>query len=188
MCGLSTVRGVDSSGWSTGSGSTSKTSSPTPAMVPACRASTRASWSTIGPREVLIEIAVRRRCGVARPIRSGPGCRRSAARARVTMSLRSSSSSSSTRVAWCSAARSAVRCGLHATTSHAERLGDGRDLAAQLAQPDDAQRRAGQVQRDELLPLAGPGPAVFAAGVTDDREDQRPGQFDGRGGNEARCR
>ena len=102
----------------------------------------------------------------------------------MTISLRSRSSPNSTLVAWCAAAFSGVRCGLHAIDLHAERVSDVGHLAAEPAEPDDAQRRAGQVQRDELLPLSGPGPAVFAAGVASDGENEPPGQFDGRGGNE----
>jgi hypothetical protein len=63
-------------------------------------------------------------------------------------------------------------------------VGNDGNLAAEPAESDDAESRAGQVYRDELLPLAGSGPTVFATGVAGDGEDECPGQLDCRGGNE----
>src|SRR5699024_6426570 len=52
-CGDSTTLSSAISGLSAGSGSTSNTSRPAPAIVPSCRAVTRAGSSTTAPRAML---------------------------------------------------------------------------------------------------------------------------------------
>ena len=55
---MSTVRGAVRSGWSPAAARCRRRREPAPPIVPACSASTSASSSTIGPREVLTRSAV----------------------------------------------------------------------------------------------------------------------------------
>ena len=75
MCGTTIRFGALSSGSSAASGSGSVTSSAAPAISPSRSASSSAAWSTIGPRAVLMRIAVGLHRAPARRRRSGGGSR-----------------------------------------------------------------------------------------------------------------
>ncbi len=111
-----TVLGSRRNGWSSGSGSSSKTSSPAPAIVPSWSARISAASSTMGPREVLTRYALRFMRPSSRAPMS-PRVRSPRTRWIETKSERASSSSLGVSVAPTSAARSAVRFWLHASTS-----------------------------------------------------------------------
>ena len=55
---------------------------------------------------------------------------------------------------------------------HAERLAEARDLGADVAEPDDAERGAMQIAPDPDLPAAGPHRVRLREQVAGERQDQ----------------
>ena len=128
-----------SSGSSGGSGSGSVTSSAAPAISPVSSASRSASWSTIGPRAVLIRIAVGFISASAAasirwrvPASAGSGSRRSPSGASSVLEAAGSD-------------RASRSC----STVHAEPGGAARDRLPDPAEADDPERRAVDVAPEE---------------------------------------
>ena len=70
---------------------------------------------------------------------------------------------------------------------HAQRVAEGGRLRAQLAQADDAERLAAQPHRETFLPSAGLHAAVFLGNFLGHGEDQGPGLFERRIGQDRRA-
>ncbi len=177
--------GISASGWSARIGSGSVTSRPAPQRCPERSASVSASWSTTGPREVLMSTAPGFiRASAAASMR----CRVSALRLtwRLTKSLsREQGLQVDERGAELGLDLGRRSFSVVIQDAHPEAPRTPRDLPADAPEPDDAQRRARDVATQQQQRSPG-HPAVVAhegVGLGDaprDRQQQREREVRGR--------
>ena len=178
-CAVSTTLSRLNSGLFEGGGSWSNTSRPAPKILPAARCAVSAFSSITGPREVLMMIAF----GFISSSSSLPIMWRVESFSGTCSDTTSEDFSNSRSRRNFTLCRSASPFGeardVEILHMHAERLRQPRDLLADGAESDDAERLVVQLVHARRRPVAAPAPARHAAVLPDHFARHREHQHDG---------